>query len=74
MQYFDEFNFENKGLELLASLYELRAVDNSIQTQRTCNFCILKVHNALMDDIPEDIRYTLLDSVENVVIALTNNN
>lgn len=74
MQCFDKASFETNGLELLASLYEIRSVDKCIQTQKTCNFCISKVLSALTDDIPEEIRYVLLDSVESVVTALSSNN
>ena len=74
MTHYDEFNFENQGLELLASLYSIRSENECVQTQRTCNFCITKVLNALTDDIPHEIAHTLLDSVEEVVNALLNNN
>ena len=69
MPHYDEFNFESKGLELLASLYAIRAMDKCIQTQRTCNFCLTKVLNALTDDIPREIAQSLLDNVQEIVNA-----
>ena len=72
MPHYDEFSFESQGLDLLSSLYAIRAVDKCIQTQRTCNFCIMKVLNALTDDLPREIAQSLMNSVEEVVNALLN--
>ena len=70
MTHYEEFNFEMEGLSLLASLYTLRAIDNCIQTQRTCNFCITKILNTLTDDIPHELAAVTLSSIKEVVNAI----
>ena len=69
---FDELRMETKALELLASLFSLRSSDKSLQSVKTCNFCISKVHSAIYDDIPDEMRIVLLDNVEAIVNAMIN--
>lgn len=69
---FDELRMETKALELLASLFSLRSSEKSLQSVKTCNFCISKVHSAIYDDIPDEMRIALLDNVEAIVNAMIN--
>ena len=69
---FDALRMETKALELLASLFSLRSSDKSLQSVKTCNFCISKVHSAIYDDIPDEMRIVLLDNVEAIVNAMIN--
>lgn len=71
MPYRDDFSKESHGLELLATIYAIRSQDKCIQTQRTCNFCITKVLNALTDDIPYEISMSILEDVESIMCALS---
>ena len=66
----EELSVDMQGLELLASLYTIRSENNSFEIQRTCNFCISKVLNALTDDISGEISQCILDSVSEIVDAL----
>ena len=66
----DNLTFESECLEALASLYAIRSIDKCIQAQRTCNFCIMKILNALTDDIPDEIRLMLLNNVKEVICAM----
>ena len=66
----DEFTMEEKGLDLLASLHKLIALDIDSPSQTTCDFCIRKVHSAINDDIPFEVKISLLEDVETIVTAL----
>ena len=66
----ETLTFEADCLDALSSLYAIRSIDCSIQGQRTCNFCIMKILNALTDDIPDEIRLMLLNNVKEVISAM----